>query len=246
MEVKLLSKGKDKMSFLVKGIDHAYVNSLRRLIIAQVPTLAIEDVSFSKNNSILYDEVIAHRLGLLPLKTDANMDEKTKIVFSIKAKGPGYVYASELKTTDKKCKPVYPNMPIVKLLDKQELQLEATAMLGIGSEHTKWSPGTAYYVQESTLIINNKHKDFEKFKNKYPPKAFDKKGQLDEKSILQNNLVDACEGVNEEILKVEYNDENFIFNVESWGQMDCKTMVTTALDIFTDKLTELSKLLKAN
>jgi len=245
MEVKLLSKEKDKISFLVKGIDNAYANSLRRLIISQVPTLAIEDVSFSKNNSILYDEVIAHRLGLLPLKTDSSTDEKTKVEFSLKAKGPGYVYASELKTTDKKCKPVYPKTPIVKLLDKQELQLEATAILGVGTEHAKWSAGTAYFVQEPSLKINNKHKDFDKFSDKYPPKAFDKKGQLDENLILQNNLVDACEGVNEEILKVEYNDQNFVFNVESWGQMECKDMVLSALDIFNNKLTELSKLLKA-
>ncbi len=47
----------------------------------EVPTMAIEDVEFRKNNSILYDEIIAHRLGLVPLKTDLksyNLPEKCK------------------------------------------------------------------------------------------------------------------------------------------------------------------------
>ncbi len=245
MDIKLISKSKDKMSFLIKGINHAYANALRRLMTSEVPVLAIEDVTFAKNNSILYDEMIAHRLGLIPLKTDKGADEKTQIKFTLKAKGSGYIYASDLKTTDKKCKPIYPKMPIVKLIDKQELQLEATAILGVGTAHMKWSPGTAFYVEESTLKINNKHKDFEKFKDKYPSKAFDAKGQLDEKNILKHGLIDACAGVNDGILSVEYSDENFIFNVESWGQISCDSMVEQAVEIFNDRLTNVSKLLKS-
>jgi len=245
MDIKIISKGKDKLSFSVNGINHAYANALRRLMISEVPTLAIEEVEFKKNNSILYDEIVAHRMGLIPLKTDLkSTDEKSKIQFVLKSKGQGYVYASELKSKDAKCKPVYPNMPIVKLIDKQEIQLVATAVLGRGSEHVKWSPCTVHYVQEPTLTINNKNPEFEKFKSKYPSKAFNKNGLLDKKNILENDLVDACEGVNDGILKVEYSDKNFIFYVESWGQLDCKTIVTKAVELFTDRLTEFSKLMK--
>jgi len=245
MEIKKLSKSKDKMSFLVKGINHAYANALRRLMMSEVPTLAIEEVEFKKNNSILYDEIIAHRLGLLPLKTNLkSCDEKTQIQFTLKAKGAGYVYASDLKSKDAKCKPIYPKTPIVKLLDKQEVQFVATAVLGRGSEHVKWSPGIVHYVQEPTITINNKSPLFEKFKDKYPSKAFDKKGLLDKKKILDNNLVDACEGICDDMLKVEYSNTNFIFRVESWGQLDCKAIVTTAVEVFNNELTEFSKLMK--
>ena len=227
---------------MIKGINYSYANSIRRLITADVPTLAIEDVSFKKNNSILYDEIIAHRIGLIPLKT-SGADEKSKIVFTFKEKGPGYVYASSLKTKDKSCKPVHPKMPIVKLLDKQELEFEATAILGKGSEHMKWSPGTVHFVQEPKIKINNKSSKFEEYKDKYPSKAF-KKGKLDEKNILNNNLVDACECINKDILNIEYSNENFIFQVESWGQMSCEVMVKKALEIFNEQLTEFSKLMK--
>ncbi|NQU98081.1 DNA-directed RNA polymerase subunit D [Candidatus Woesearchaeota archaeon] len=245
MEIKKLSKAKDKMSFLVKGIEHSYANTLRRLMMSEVPTLAIEDVEFKKNNSILYDEMVAHRLGLLPLKTPIKgVDEKTAIQFTLKAKGPGYVYASDLKSKDAKCKPVYPKTPIVKLLEKQEIQLMATAKLGNGNQHMKWSPGAINYVQEPTIIINNKSSKLETFRSKYPEQAFDKKGLLDKKKILDDNLVDACEGVCDDVLKVEYNNTSFIFTVESWGQLDCKDIVVKAIEIFNDQLTEFSKLLK--
>ncbi|MBU0471490.1 MAG: DNA-directed RNA polymerase subunit D [Nanoarchaeota archaeon] len=245
MEIKKLSKTKDKLTFEIRGINHSYVNTIRRLILSEVPTLAIEDVEFKKNHSILYDEIVAHRLGLVPLKTDLkSADEKTEVQFTLKTKGPGYVYASDLKSKDTKCKPVHPKMPIVKLLEKQELQLVATAKLGNGKQHMKWSPGAVYYTQESTITINNKSPKLEEFKSKYPPQAFDKKGQLDKKGIIDNNLVDACEGVCEEVLKVDYSNTDFIFTVESWGQLECKEMVVKAIDIFNNQLTEFSKLIK--
>src|SRR3989344_9129139 len=72
MEIRLLNKEKKtgRVSFLMKGSNAAFVNALRRCIINEVPTMAIEYVEIRKNNSILYDEIIAHRLGLIPLKTD--------------------------------------------------------------------------------------------------------------------------------------------------------------------------------
>lgn len=246
MEIKTLSKTKDKLSFLVKGIDQAYANTLRRLMMSEVPTMAIEEVEFKKNSSILYDEIIAHRLGLVPLKTDLkSMDDKSEIQFTLKAKGPGYVYASDLKSKDAKCKPVFSKTPIAKLLDKQELQLIATAKLGKGKNHVKWSPGTVHFVQEPTITINNKSPKLATFKDKYPPQVFDKKGQLDKKAIVDKNLVDACEGVCDEVLKVDYSDSNFIFYVETWGQLDCKTMVIAATKVFNDQLMEFTKLMKA-
>ena len=72
MEIRVLSNEKEegKLSFIAKDITPAFANTLRRIIADEVPTMAIEDVEFTKNNSILYDEMIAHRLGLIPLSTD--------------------------------------------------------------------------------------------------------------------------------------------------------------------------------
>src|SRR3989344_7718662 len=79
MEVKEISKKGNKLSFLIKKADLAFVNTLRRMIIDEVPTMAIEDVEFHKNDSVLYDEMVALRLGLIPLVTDLkfyNLPEK--------------------------------------------------------------------------------------------------------------------------------------------------------------------------
>ena len=137
MEIRVLENNKEqgKVSFILKDSTPAFANTLRRLMIDDVPAMAIEDVEFQKNNSILYDEMIAHRLGLVPLKTDLksyNLPDKCKcegkgcnrcqLKMVLRAtKGSGVVYASEIKSKDPAVKPVFPNMPIVKLLKGQTL-----------------------------------------------------------------------------------------------------------------------------
>jgi len=160
MEVKLVEnqEKKNRLIFSLKGVDTAYANTLRRIMGFEVPVMAIEDVEFRKNSSILYDEMISHRLGLIPLSTDLksyNMMSECKckgagcasctVKLTLKAQGPCTVYTSDIKTKDPEIKPIFGKMPIVKLLEGQEIELEATAILGQGKEHSKWCPGLVYY-----------------------------------------------------------------------------------------------------
>jgi DNA-directed RNA polymerase subunit D len=160
MKIKVVShdEKKNKMVFDVSGIDAGYANTLRRLFMTEVPVIAIEDIEFKKNDSGLYDEIVAHRLGLVAMTTDLksyNLPAECKckgegcarcqLKMTLKAKGPGIVYASDIKSKDPKVKPVFGKTPIVKLLDNQELELEMTAIMGVGKVHTKWSPCLAYY-----------------------------------------------------------------------------------------------------
>lgn len=62
--------GEDEIVFDVSGIDPALANALRRTLLAEVPTIAIEKVWISDNTSVIPDEILAHRLGLIPLKVD--------------------------------------------------------------------------------------------------------------------------------------------------------------------------------
>ncbi len=250
--------GKDnRMTFLLKKSTPAYSNALRRIMLTEVPVMAIEDVEIKKNSSALYDEILAHRLGLIPLTTDlksyelpksqADIDErkaKCTLQLTLKEKGPKTVYASDLKTADPKVKPVYPKMPIAKLLKNQELELMAVAVMGQGKEHSKWSPGHVWYTYKPNLKISKNKELLEKNRDNYPPEIFDKKGQVDEKAILEKNLVDAVAHVNEELIKVEYDDTEYIFHVESWGQLSPKEIVLQALDVFNEKLDEITKLVK--
>lgn len=66
------------MEFEVEGISCSIANALRRVMIAEVPTMAIEHVFIVNNTSIIQDEVLAHRLGMIPLRVDPRQFEFTK------------------------------------------------------------------------------------------------------------------------------------------------------------------------
>ena len=259
MEFRVLENNKDegKISFIVKDTSPAFMNTLRRIMIDEVPTMAIEDVEFRKNNSILYDEIIAHRMGLIPLSTDLksyNLPDNCKcdgkgcarcqLKLTLKASAAGIVYASELKSKDPKVKPVYPKMPIVKLLKGQSLELEATAVLGKGKVHAKWSPGLTWYSYNPNLNVNNKSPKFAEFKAKYPPQIFDKNGKISKEKIIELNLIEAVDGVCDDVVKVEYDNSQMIFYVEPWGQLRVKDIVTTALKSLKKEFQEFDETLK--
>lgn len=261
MEVRVLENNKEegKISFILKDADVAFANALRRVIVEEVPTMAIEDVEFRKNSSILYDEIIAHRLGLTPLTTDLksyNLPEKCKckgkgcarcqLKMTLKPeKGAGIVYASEIKTKDSAIKPVYGKMPIVKLLKNQELELEATAILGKGKDHSKWIPALVYYKYKPVIEIGNV-KNPEAVVEACPLSIFeikDNKLVINKDKLFSCTLCEACVDIDANI-KLNYSDREFIFYMESWGQLSCKEIVNEAIKIFDEKLDEFSDALK--
>jgi DNA-directed RNA polymerase alpha subunit len=62
----------DDLEFDLVGVDAPIANALRRIMIAEIPTMAIERVNMYDNTSIIQDEVLAHRLGLIPVQADPN------------------------------------------------------------------------------------------------------------------------------------------------------------------------------
>jgi len=258
---KLAGKGND-LVLQIEGMTFAQANTLRRLMMNEVPVMAVEDVEFKKNNSILYDELIALRIGLLPLTTDLESYTlpsdcscdgagcaKCQVQFSLTAKGPCVVYAKDLKSKDPKVKPVYPEMPIVKLLDGQEIELAATAQLGLGKEHAKWSPGLVYYRQKPTLTFT-KEIDAKAVAAALKDSSLDavseKGGKLvvDEKKLLLTPAPDAYEDVSKDI-KVTYAEDEFVFVIESWGQLTPQEIIEAGFGRMQGYLKELEKLVKA-
>ena len=256
MEIRMLERNKEagKLSFILKGSTPAFANALRRLITEEVPVMAIEDVEFRKNNSILYDEMIAQRLGLIPLTTDIksyNLPQKCKckgegcarcrLKMTLKAKGPAMVYASDIKSKDSAIKPVHPKLPIVKLLKGQDIEIEATAMLGQGKEHMKWSPGLVYYKYKPSIELGNV-KNPEAVVEACPVNIFElKEGKLiiNKDKLLSCHLCEACVDADEGI-KLNCDNTEFVFYVESWGQLDPKKMVIEAAKLFEEQLDELA------
>lgn len=129
----------------------SFANSLRRAIISEVSTLAIEDINMLQNNSVVYDEMFALRLGLIPIKADPKEYLKKKdfkVAFVLKGEGPGTLYSRDLQPMDPSIAPAHPDIPIVKMVEGQKVELEAWAIVGQAKNHAKWQAGHAFYKQK--------------------------------------------------------------------------------------------------
>ena len=157
MKVTVLSVNEDTIRFTVDGIDNAFANALRRTMVSEVPTMAIEDIFYYDNTSVVPDEVLAHRIGMVPLKTDLEHYRlpsecdckadlgcpKCRVTLSLSVKAEDEkrtVYSGDLQPVDPAITPVSPYIPLAKLAAGQSISLEAYAQLGKGRFHTKWSP----------------------------------------------------------------------------------------------------------
>ncbi|MFC1723854.1 DNA-directed RNA polymerase subunit D [Nanoarchaeota archaeon] len=257
MQVELLDQDKknNRLTFLLKGSNTGFANLLRKTIIDEVPTMAIEDVEFRKNNSVLYDEIVAHRLGLVPLVTDLDAYNlpadcsckgegcsKCQLMLSLKGKGPGYVYASEMKSKDPKVIPAHPKMPIVKLIKGQVLEFEAVAVLGKGKEHAKWVPGLAHYRYLTEIKVKKGCKDPKAVVDSCPVNVFElKSNDVVVKNPVACHLCGACIDIAPDHIKVEENGQDFVFVLESWGQLSPEEMVEKAIEIIGAKSDEVAK-----
>ena len=235
MKVKVNEYNDKKAQVLFEDASHGFVNALRRAITNEVPVLAIHDVEFRKQTSVLYDEILAHRLGLTPLTTDyATYDyedvkegeersARSQVKLTYTAKGPGIAYAEGLQCADPAIKPVYGKMPFVKLAGDQELEFEATAVMGKGKDHSKWIPGIAMYYEKADFKVHNS-KPEKKVRKKFPPQIFDGT-EIDVSKINNSILIDAVEGVDNSVLEVKRKENAFIFEVESFGMISAKDML---------------------
>jgi len=154
MKVTKVKKEGNKVTFNVSGIDTGMINAFRRVIISKIPTMAIEEIVFFTNTSILNDENLGHRFGMIPLTTDIETYELSEecsckgegcgrctCTLGLDIQGPSTIYSGDLISSDDRVKPVFPTMPLVKLQPKHHVKLEAKAKLGFGADHIKWQPG---------------------------------------------------------------------------------------------------------
>ncbi len=249
-------KKKNKVTLLFKGIGETLANTIRRIIIEEVPTLAVEDLEIKDNNSALYDEMLALRLGLIPIKTDLKsyqLKSKCKcegagcaqceLKMTLKVGKKGYVYAEDAESSDSGCTFTYPKMPITKLLAKQKVDLQMTAILGKGKDHAKWIPGLAIFKPEPQIKIGNV-KDPQGIANSCPQKIFNLKG--DKLSVNKDTLYDChfCQKCVELDKNISFEETgNLIFSLESWGHLSNKEILLQSAKILNEKIEELEQLI---
>lgn len=254
MKVKVLELKERKARFVIEESLPFFPNSLRRVLLAEVPKLAIQNVVIYDNNSGLFDEIVAHRIGLLPVPTDLeayNFRESCSacdgqgcpscmVRFTLSKEGPGTVYSEDLQPEDPKATIADPKIPIVDLLKGQRLILEAEAQLGRGRDHAKWQPVTGVgYSYFATIRGGAKNEEIIKSVVKDCPIDSSKvKGKFE---IMEESgnvaLCDACLGLIEENdVPVKYDETRFVFNFETDGSLTARQALLHAVEILKDRV----------
>jgi len=146
LSLQIINQGEQKISVKLQGMPLQYANALRRICLNGVPIFAIDTVDILENSSILADEGIAHRLGLIPLKTELSAIETSgdsdRIMLTLDS-GDSIetrtIFSGEIESQDDTIKPISEKIPIVTLAPNQRIKFEAHARLGRGIEHAKWN-----------------------------------------------------------------------------------------------------------
>ena len=273
MKLEILDDTESSMRFVVSGTSIAMMNSLRRTLLTDVPKLAIEDVDFHLGQIVdeankeyesitpLFNEIIAHRLGLIPLPTDLsvmNLRSECKcegegcslctVMYKLDKRGPCMVYSGDLTPlSDMKYAPKSDLIPIVKLGEGQAVLIYATAELGTGDMHSKWSPtcgvGFKYY---PTIEVNNKKlKDPEVCIDACPKQVFDAtKAGVEVARPIDCNLCRLCEeACGSDAVKLHADDTKFVFQFESDTSMSTEDIFLYALRKLQSGFEEIQKLL---
>jgi len=250
--------------FQLAGCTPSFANSIRRAMIGEVQTLAIDEVKIYDNTSALFDEMLAHRLGLIPIEGDDGCIVPREecscggegcpscgVVLTMSVEGPGMVYSRDLISEDPRIAPADPDIPIVKLTKDQKVVLEARALMSCGREHAKWQPTTACgYKNYPVIVISEKCDACAQCVDECPRDILEiVKGRVAviEGKLEACSLCKLCEraclntGIGEEsAIRIGTDESRFLFVVESDGSLPAGRIVAKALKYLKNQSGELS------
>lgn len=261
MDLKIIDLTETHARFVVSGIRPDMANALRRTLMTEVPKMAIETVEFHlgpirdedgkecESVSPLFDEIIAHRLGLVPIPTDPDLyvfkDKCTcngegcpncTIMYSLNKKGPAEVYSGDLEPLGGKELRVKDELvPIVKLGPKQALLIYASAELGTAKRHAKWqvTSGAGYRYYPTVIIDTAKCDACEECIKECPRDVLSKKdGKIVVSNLEDCILCSACKNACPKgAVTTEADDSKFIFEYDTDGSLTARDTLRKALEI---------------
>lgn len=213
-------------------MNYSLINAIRRSA-EEVPTLAIDEVEIYKNDSALYDEVLAHRIGLVPLRTEGKMGAKTSIELKLKKVGPCTVYSGDFKGD---AEIVYDKIPLTILEKDQEIELIATATLGTGLVHTKYVPGLIYYKFLSEVKSGN---------SKIDSIVQTVRGELNPEKNGSKWTCDLTDAQADEIRTIDaesiVDGKEMLVIVESFGMLDADKIFAKAIEVLEGNLVKFEE-----
>jgi len=237
-DVEFIETGDREARFLVRGITPAFANGIRRAILADVPTLSIDTVRFVENSSVLFDEVLALRLGLVPLTTPAGEFEEGDVVtLAIDVEGPGTAYSGDLVSADPQVAPADENIPLIELKDDQRLEAEAEAVLGRGRDHAKFQGGVAVgYRHLQHVEVGGDASEYTEDEPQIVRGVIEDDGELIPTSVFDHDLTKRYPDAEVDLSDVP---NAFVFHVESDGSMPVDELVLRAVDSLSTRADEL-------
>jgi len=262
-KVRVLENSYERIVLDFEGVTPALLNSIRRSAIAEVPTLAIDEVVFYNNDSVMWDEVLAHRLALVPLKVsplegyDALRDcymhgndcaalfvldeeavERVKTIYSGHLRFEGFegLVGGPARIN---VEPVSKKIPLVKLARGQRLRFTAIARMGVGREHAKWQPtsAAAYRFAASVRVISEPDEETAKSIAAVCPRhVFGvEDGRLVVKDVGACNTCRECQDRFPEYVSVTWDSSRARFTLESVGGLPAWKILVTAMDVLEEK-----------
>ncbi|MCU4799658.1 DNA-directed RNA polymerase subunit D [Halobacteria archaeon HArc-gm2] len=237
-EVEFVERTDREARFLVRGITPAFANGIRRAMVADVPTFSVDQVRVIENSSVMFDEQIGLRLGLVPLTTDlGDFEVGDEVTLSIDVEGPETAYSGDLVTSDDYVQPADENVPIIDLKDGQRLEVEADAVLDRGREHAKHQGGVAVgYRHLQQVEVVGDTGEFEDEEPHILRGVIEDDGELILTDEFGNDLTNRYPGKELEVTDVE---NAFVFHVETDGSFTVDELTLRAVESIRDRADEL-------
>ena len=261
MKVKTVELKDNKAVLKLEDTDVYFVNSLRRVMIAELPKLAIDDVIIYDNTSALFDELISHRLGLIPIPTnlqDLNFRNECTcegkgcpsctVRYTLSKEGEGVVFSGDLQPEVPSFAITETTIPIVELMKDQRVILEVEAVLGRGRDHAKWQVVLApRYRMETTISVDKKRiNDVKAFIEELPKDLVELKGdKLELKDLSKMALLESYLDKNKvDYITINKDPSKLLFSFETDGSMSAKAALQESITILTKKYEEFRGLIK--
>ncbi|PCR91025.1 DNA-directed RNA polymerase subunit D [Natrinema ejinorense] len=238
-DVEFVEREDREARFLVRGVTPGFANGIRRAMVADVPTMAVDTVRFVENSSVMFDEQLALRLGLVPLTTPpvGEFTEDDTVTLSIDVEGPATAYSGDLVSSDELVQPADENVPIIELKDGQRLEAEADAVIDRGKDHAKHQGGVAVgYRHLQRVAVEGDLPEFEDQESQIIRGVIEDDGELVPTSEFDHDLSNRYPGKE---VRVEDVPNAFVFHVETDGSFPVEELVTRAAETLEARATEL-------
>ncbi len=256
MEITIIRKQGNVIHFLAEGIDVAFANALRRTMLTRLPAMAVDEVLVVENTSVMYDEMLAHRLGLVPLVTDLesyNLPEDCdcdgrgcalcQVTLTLEKEAEEeelLVCSGDMVSQDPKVVPASNDIPLVKLAPHQRLIIEAYARLGKGVENAKFQPVSTVSYKYVPIVQVDK----DKCNNcgdcvEVCPKniLLVENDTISTQNTLDCSLCEACVEVCEPgAIVIDSKSDSFLFRVESSGALAPETIVEKSAELLKERI----------